>query len=66
VLRGFSREKNSQYAEFLENAPGIDRGKLEFKAPEHDFSERLGLSLIAKMVKGAENWLMACIGVEVG
>ncbi|HLJ84255.1 MAG TPA: hypothetical protein VKT51_08815 [Candidatus Eremiobacteraceae bacterium] len=65
VLRGFSQEKNREYTDFLTHAPGVDRGAPKFPAPEHDFSERPGLSPLAKAVAWLEDTLLTWIGTSL-
>jgi len=65
VLRAFSWEKNRQYQEFLANAPGVNKGELEFKASEHDLSRRSSLPAINTAVNWVEDLILRCIGIEV-
>lgn len=64
VLRRFAQSKNAEYQEFKTNAPGIDRGQIQFIAPEHDLSKR-NETRFNKILSFIEDALLSGIGIEV-
>lgn len=63
-IRSSVHKRNIQYQEFLEESPGIDRGKA-LKTYEHAFKEPFGLSKFVRGVSFVQNAVLSLLGIEV-
>jgi hypothetical protein len=65
VIRHFAIGKNKEYLTFVTNAPGVDRGKLTFAAPEHDLSYDPGSTATGAVMTWIENALLGILGIQI-
>lgn len=65
VIRNFAIDKNKEYLTFLANAPGINRGNMDFKAPEHDLSYDPATKGTGKAVSWIEDVMLGILGIQM-
>jgi hypothetical protein len=65
VIRNFAIDKNKEYLTFLANAPGINRGAMDFRAPEHDLSYDPATKETGRFVSWLENAMLSALGVQM-